>query len=104
MELMVRTGRHQVRASHATSFGRHSWRIREWISAGKRRNAVNMLQVRLSIEGLVADRFEGLRARNRAEKIDDLFEKRDGGGSLRVAIDREGIAGYICKVWRGLRS
>jgi len=73
------------------------------MALGSSGSEVREVQARLSIVGLVADRFEGLRARNGAEKMDELFEESDGSGSLRVVVDREG-AGYIYKVWRGLRS
>jgi hypothetical protein len=36
-------GAYQVRVRHIASLGRHFWSIREWISAGKRRNGVNIV-------------------------------------------------------------
>jgi hypothetical protein len=74
------------------------------VALGSSGGEVREVQARLSIVGLVADRFEGLRAKNGEEKMDELFEESDGVGSLRVAVDREEGAGYIYKVWPGLRS
>ena len=47
---------------------------------------VREIQARLSIEGLVADIFEGRRAKERVESIDDLFDEMYGQESTRVVI------------------
>jgi hypothetical protein len=60
---------------------------------------VREVQARLSIFGLVADRFEGLRASRRAEEMEDLFEERDGKGSMRVAVHQVVTGGYTYNVW-----
>jgi hypothetical protein len=66
-----------------------------WASGGE----VREVQARLSIGGLVADRFEEKRGRDGIEKMDDSFEEKDGNGSMRVAIDRGNGGGYTYKVW-----
>jgi hypothetical protein len=60
---------------------------------------VRDVQARLSIFGLVADRFEGLRASRGAEEMEELFEEHDGRGSMRIAIHRAATGGYAYKVW-----
>lgn len=60
---------------------------------------VRDVQARLSIVGLVADRFEGMKARRGVESIDELFEERDGQRSTQVAIDRVAGGGYAYKAW-----
>jgi hypothetical protein len=52
------------------------------------------IQARLSITGLVADRFEGQRAKLRVERLDELFEESDGQSSKRVVIDSVLEGGY----------
>ncbi|KAF2151988.1 hypothetical protein K461DRAFT_313753 [Myriangium duriaei CBS 260.36] len=47
---------------------------------------VNDLQHQLSVPGLVADRFEGSRARRGASHMELLFEESEGGKSGRVVI------------------
>jgi len=56
---------------------------------------VREVQARLSIVGLVADRFEAHRGRNGVENLDDYFEEKEGNDSMRVAIretDQKGFA------------
>jgi len=55
---------------------------------------VREIQARLSIEGLVADIFEGRRAKERVESIDDLFEEKYGQESTRVVIRNSARGGY----------
>jgi hypothetical protein len=57
---------------------------------------VREVQARLSIVGLVVDRFEEQRGRDGVEKMDDYF---DGNDSMRVAIDHGNGGGYEYKVW-----
>jgi hypothetical protein len=52
------------------------------------------IQARLSITGLVADRFEGQRAKLKVERLDELFEESDGQSSKRVVIDSVLEGGY----------
>jgi hypothetical protein len=61
---------------------------------------VREVQVRLSIIGLVADRFEGQRSRDGVEKMDDYFEEKEGNDSMRVAIDKSDGGGFAYKVWQ----
>jgi hypothetical protein len=56
------------------------------------------VQARLSVMGLVADHFEGVKARRGVESMDELFDERDGQ-SMRVAIDRVAGGGYAYKAW-----
>jgi hypothetical protein len=60
---------------------------------------VREVQARLSIAGLVADRFEEQRGRDGVEKMDDYFEEKVGNDSMRVAIDRDNGGRYTYKVW-----
>jgi hypothetical protein len=58
---------------------------------------VREVQARLSIVGLVADRFEAHRGRDGVENMDDYFEEKEGNDSMRIAIretDQKGFA-YI---------
>lgn len=65
------------------------------IALGTSGGEVRDVQARLSIVGLVADRFEALRARRRVGSVDELFEENDGHGSMRVEIHREAQGGYF---------
>jgi hypothetical protein len=60
---------------------------------------VHDVQARLSIVGLVADAFEGSRARRGVENMDDLFQETDEYGNIRIAIDRSTDGGYTYKRW-----
>jgi hypothetical protein len=55
---------------------------------------VREIQARLSIEGLVAGMFEGRRAKERVDSIDDLFEEKHGQESTRVVIHNSAQGGY----------
>jgi hypothetical protein len=57
------------------------------------------VQARLSIVGLVADRFEAQRGRDGIEKMDNHFEEKDGKGSMRVGIDHIDGGGYTYLAW-----
>lgn len=61
---------------------------------------VREVQARLSIVGLVADRFEGQRGRDGVEHMDDYFEEKQGNDSMRVAIDKSDAEGFAYKVWQ----
>lgn len=61
---------------------------------------VREVQARLSIVGLVADRFEGQRGRDGVQEMDDYFEEREGNDSIRVAVDRNDGAGFAYKIWQ----
>ncbi len=60
------------------------------------------VQARLSIAGVVADRFEGVRAWQPVESVDDMFsEKKREGVELRAGIDRSAeYGGWAYKVWQ----
>jgi hypothetical protein len=60
---------------------------------------VREVQARLSIIGLIVDRFETQRSGDGVEKMEDQFEERDVNGSMRVAIDRGIRVWYTYKVW-----
>lgn len=72
--------------------------------ASSKEREVPDVQARLSVEGLVADRFEDPRAKMGVENVDDMFEERDGRGSRRVAIDQTDTGGYEFKTWQAERS
>ena len=55
---------------------------------------VREIQARLSIEGLVASVFEGGRAKEGVESVDDLFEEKYGQESTRVGINNSAQGGY----------
>jgi hypothetical protein len=56
------------------------------------------IQARLSIMGLVIDRFEGQRAKLRVKDLDKLFEECDGQSSKRVVIEGVPEGGYKYKL------
>jgi len=58
------------------------------------------VQVRLSITGLVADRFEGAYARRDVKKVEDLFEEKHGEDSVRIGIVKAGEGGYTYSILR----
>ena len=64
------------------------------------------IQTRLSVAGLVANQFEGLRASMGVEQLEQLFEEYDGRkeGVKRVIIDRVhsgGVDGYEYRITEG---
>jgi hypothetical protein len=69
------------------------------IAIGVSTGDVREVQARLSIVGLVADRFEQQRGRDGVEKMDDYFEEKAGNDSMRVAIDRSEGGGFSYTVW-----
>jgi hypothetical protein len=74
------------------------------VALGTSAGEVRDVQARLSVTGLVADRFEGLRTRRGGVKaMEELFEENDGYGSMRVAVERNeeggGDGGYSYKTW-----
>jgi hypothetical protein len=60
---------------------------------------VREIQSRLSVKGLVADRFEIGRGRNGVESMEDLFEESEDRGSMRVGLDYAEGSGYSYKTW-----
>jgi hypothetical protein len=69
------------------------------IALGTSGGEVREVQARLSIVGLVADRFEAQRGRDGVEDMDAHFEEKDGNNSIRVAIDHDHGGGYMYRVW-----
>jgi hypothetical protein len=69
------------------------------IAFGVSGGEVREVQARLSIVGLVADRFEQTRGKHGVEKMDDYFEEKAGNDSMRLAIDRSEGDGFSYKVW-----
>jgi hypothetical protein len=59
---------------------------------------VREVQARLSITGLVADRFEAHRGRDGVENMDDYFEEMEGIDSMRVAISETDQNGFAYRV------
>ncbi|KAI9663649.1 MAG: hypothetical protein M1821_007139 [Bathelium mastoideum] len=55
---------------------------------------VREVQARLSIVGLIADHFEGKKAKEGTKNLEDLFEERDGQASGRVVIQTSDRGGY----------
>ncbi|OQV08682.1 hypothetical protein CLAIMM_12910 [Cladophialophora immunda] len=60
---------------------------------------IREIQARLSIVGLVADRFEGGRAKDPAKDMDELFEEHDGATGTRVGMERSATGGYAYTQW-----
>lgn len=58
------------------------------------------VQTRLCIAGLVAERFEGMRARIGVPKLEHMFDEYEGHDSLRVGIDMSKDGGYVFKTLR----
>ncbi|KAL9623762.1 MAG: hypothetical protein Q9160_001993 [Pyrenula sp. 1 TL-2023] len=61
------------------------------------RGEIRDIQARLSVAGLVADRFEGERAKAPMGVIDDLFEEHEGNTSSRVVMAQTTAGGYMYK-------
>lgn len=59
-----------------------------------RREGVDDVQARLSIAGLVADRFERNRRDNPVEQIEELFDEYQGAVTTRVAVARARKGGF----------
>lgn len=57
------------------------------------------IQSRLSIVGLVADRFESTRASLPTRSLADVFEEHEGKSSSHVVIERSTAGGYRYKSW-----
>lgn len=60
---------------------------------------VKEIQSRLSIFGLVADRFEGKAARLAAQDVDELFRESKGQRTSRIGIANAPEGGYMYKTW-----
>jgi len=58
------------------------------------------VQARLTVLGLIADRFEGATARTAAIDMDDLLDERQGKKSVRVGVDICEDGGYAYKTWK----
>jgi hypothetical protein len=56
------------------------------------------IQARLSILGLVADRFESARGRNGVGMMEQYFEEREGPRTIHVGLDYAEDSGYTYKV------
>ncbi|OAP61647.1 hypothetical protein AYL99_03850 [Fonsecaea erecta] len=69
------------------------------IALGTSGGEVREIQARLSIVGLVADRFEGGRAKDAAEDMEELFEEHDGTTGTRVGMERTATGGYAYRQW-----
>lgn len=63
------------------------------------RGEVKELQSRLSIFGLVADRFEGRVARFAVKDVDELYRESKGQRTSRVGIASATEGGFIYKIW-----
>ncbi|KAE9379858.1 hypothetical protein N431DRAFT_325025 [Stipitochalara longipes BDJ] len=63
------------------------------------RGDVREVQARLSIVGLVADSFEGMKTREGVENMEDYFEEKEGHDSKRVAINKNDAGGFAYTVW-----
>ncbi|THV71581.1 hypothetical protein D6D28_04326 [Aureobasidium pullulans] len=61
---------------------------------------VNDVQARLSLTGLVADRFEGSQGQQAVKDMEDLFEEYEGQSSARIGIVPSPEGGYAYGVWR----
>lgn len=73
------------------------------IAAVAARGETREVQARLSVAGLVAAQFEGRRAERVVEKVEDLFEEKEGvsGSGPRVGVVRNVSGGWGFGVWRG---
>jgi hypothetical protein len=60
---------------------------------------VKEVQSRLSIFGLVADRFEGMTARLPVKDSDELFRESKGQRTSRVGIANSAEGGFVYKTW-----
>jgi hypothetical protein len=64
------------------------------------RGETGEVQARLSIPALVAAQFEGKRARDRVESVEDLFEERRGGRGPRIGFIRTVEGVWTFETWR----
>ncbi len=70
-------------------------------SGGGREREAAEVQARLSIAGIVTDRFEGARARQPVDEVEDMFGERRDGVDVRVGVDRSGeTGGWEYKAWQ----
>lgn len=60
---------------------------------------VREIQARLSVKGLIADRFESVRGRRGVENMEEHFEESEGRGSMRVGLDYAEGSGYSYREW-----
>jgi hypothetical protein len=60
---------------------------------------VKEVQSRLSIFGLVADRFEGKTASLAVRDIDELFRESKGQKTSSIGITRAAEGGFVYKTW-----
>jgi hypothetical protein len=63
------------------------------------RGEVKEVQARLSIFGLVADRFEGTTARLPVKDVDELFRESKGQRTSRIGIASSAEGGFVYKTW-----
>jgi hypothetical protein len=63
------------------------------------RGQVKEVQARLSIFGLVADRFEGTTARLPVKDVDELFRESKGQRTSRIGIGNSAEGGFVYKTW-----
>jgi hypothetical protein len=63
------------------------------------RGNVKEVQARLSIFGLVADRFEGMTARLPVKDLDELFRESKGQRTSRVGVANSAEGGFVYKTW-----
>ncbi|KAL2066479.1 hypothetical protein VTL71DRAFT_2550 [Oculimacula yallundae] len=70
------------------------------VAVGAAKGDTREVQARLSVSGLVARCFEGMRAERGVEDVEDLFEEREGrgagasGAGLRVGVVKTGSGGW----------
>lgn len=60
-----------------------------------RREGVDDVQARLTITGLVADRFEDERRSRAVGGMEGLFDEHEGGQDIRVTLERTIEDGYV---------
>jgi hypothetical protein len=63
------------------------------------RDQVKEVQARLSIFGLVADRFEGMTARLPVKDVDELFRESKSQRTSRIGIANSAEGGFVYKTW-----
>jgi hypothetical protein len=63
------------------------------------RGDVKEIQGRMSIFGLVADRFEGTTARLAVKDVDELFRESNGQRTSRIGIARATEGGFVYRTW-----
>lgn len=68
------------------------------------RGETGEVQARLSFPAVVASQFEGRRAEGPVERIEDIFEERQGAPGPRIGLIKSGEGGWKFGIWQSFSS